>query len=167
LISRYCCILFPPYAGRTDSKWRRRFCALKGSNLFILRTAASPKPLAVLNLDGAEISASKTPLYPADNSDGGTADDSDVLWVLRVVVLEDVDRRSSRGSRGSSGYVKYKLATHTQELQVRASNGIHWCSTDGSMARCTAHRHTWVLIGVVAYKQKLGSCSSSLQAPLM
>jgi hypothetical protein len=111
--------LFTAHAGRTDSKWRRRFCALKGSDLFILRTAASPKPLAVLNLAGAQISASKTLLYPTDYSDGGASDEHDVLWVLRVVVREGADRRrSSSNSRSSSGYVNYKLATHTKELQV-------------------------------------------------
>jgi hypothetical protein len=106
--------------GNTDNRWRRRYCALKGSQLFVLRTAASQKPLAALNLSGAQISASKTPLYPADDDGHAGNDDDDVLWVLRVVLTDGAGSRTAGGRRssGSGRNTKLKLAAPSQELQV-------------------------------------------------
>jgi hypothetical protein len=112
---------FLPSAGHTDSKWRRRYCVLKGPRLFILRTSAALKPLAVLDLPGAAITASSTPLYPEDSPNGSPADSSDVLWVLRIQVQEGAARGGSRRSlnNSSSGRtVKFKIAAQTRELQV-------------------------------------------------
>ena len=102
-----------PPSGHTDDKWRRRFFALKGPQLFYFRTAASAKPLAVLDLSAATVSASKTPLY----SDGGSntaADDgaSDELWVLKLVL----QHRPS--GKQQSSHSKYKLGAPSKEMQV-------------------------------------------------
>lgn len=109
-------------AGHTDSKWRRRFCVLKGPRLFILRTAAAPKPLAVLDLPGAAITASSTPLYPEDSRPDSPADSSDVLWVLRIQLQQEAARgggsRRSLQLNSSSKTVKIKIAAQTRELQV-------------------------------------------------
>lgn len=84
----------------------------------ILRTAAAPKPLAVLDLSGAAITASSTPLYPEDSPDSA-ADSSDVLWVLRIQVQQDAARGGSRHSlNNSSKTVKIKIAAQKRELQV-------------------------------------------------
>lgn len=105
--------------GHTDSRWRRRYCALKCSQLFILRTAAASKPLLALNLSGAQITASKSPLYREGSSDSGSEQQnnssSGVLWVLKLVLTEDLD---SQTRSHSSRHAKYKLAAPSQDLQV-------------------------------------------------
>lgn len=130
--------------GNTDAKWRRRYCALKGSQLFLLRTAASPKPLAVLNLTGAHISASKTPLYPADGAGSHAESDDDVLWVLRIT-LDGSRTGSSSGAGGSHGssssrQLRLKLAASSQELQVGWACGRSFLGSPISQGSYCLHR---------------------------
>jgi len=76
-------------AGHTDSRWRRRFFALKGHQLYYFRTAASAKPLAVLDLADAVVSASIIPVARDNSGNGssdGDADGSTKLWVLKLLL---------------------------------------------------------------------------------
>lgn len=63
--------------------------ALKGHQLFYFRTAASAKPLAVLDLAGAVVTASTTPVA-RDDSAHGSSDDANAggseLWVLKLLL---------------------------------------------------------------------------------
>lgn len=111
-------------AGHTDSRWRRRFFALKGSQLCFFRTAEAAKPLGVIGLIGAQITASKHPIRRDgyDGSSGSSADNngdsgSEMLYILKLTLQQQWQHP------GAAKYCRYKLAAASRELQVSLCSG--------------------------------------------
>jgi hypothetical protein len=135
-------------AGCSDDRWRRRFCVLKGRQLFWLRSPAATRPLGVLNLPGARITASTRPTRTdrhgrgcsrsrsrsrggeAGDSSSGGSDGADgcaaTLFAIKVAL------RQLPAGQQQQQHTRFTLAAPSKELQVRC-----WCSA----ARGSAIRH--------------------------
>eukprot|EP00775_Hariotina_reticulata_P010770 gene10770-10926_t len=87
--------------GHADYKWRRRFFALKGQQLFYFRSSSSSKPLGVVALNGAAVTA----VRPAGRHSSNT---------LQHHILE---LQLDSSLRDRNKHTAYKLAAASLELQ--------------------------------------------------
>lgn len=123
----------------TSKRWRRRYLSLNGKQLLLFRSSPTGRPLSILDLGGARITASKQPVHRHDSDsssdEGRDGGGSELLYVLRLALLPQPGDGSSSSSSGRQ--MQYKLAATSREMQVWLQQAAAQC------ARCATSRLPW------------------------